>query len=66
MDDPLELHEAASLGRKDLLEKLLEEGQYDIDSEDWTNERKTPLHIAVETGEILLLTSEKSSPCNAL
>ena len=50
MEDPTELHEAASLGNCVLLEKLLVQGQYDIDSEDWTYNRKTPLHVAVESG----------------
>ena len=54
MEDPTELHEAASLGNYDLLEKLLLKGQYDVDSEDWTNEKKTPLHIAVESGDVIL------------
>lgn len=51
MEDPMELHEAASLGLKDLLENLLLDGQYDVDSEDLTYEKKTPLHVAVEQGE---------------
>ena len=54
MEDPTELHEAASLGDYELLENLLLKGQYDVDSEDWTYERKTPLHVAVESGEVFL------------
>ena len=54
MNDPTELHEAASLGNKKLLKTLLVEGHYDVDSEDWTYERKTPLHVAVERGKFLL------------
>ena len=52
MQDPTELHEAASLGNKKLLDKLLADGQYDVDSEDWTYERRTPLHVAIESGEV--------------
>eukprot|EP00112_Aurelia_sp_Birch-Aquarium-sp1_P000331 Seg1028.2 transcript_id=Seg1028.2/GoldUCD/mRNA.D3Y31 product="Ankyrin repeat domain-containing protein 66" protein_id=Seg1028.2/GoldUCD/D3Y31 len=52
MNDPTELHEAASLGNKRLLQTLLVEGHYDVDSEDWTYERKTPLHVAVERGQL--------------
>eukprot|EP00794_Sanderia_malayensis_P004827 gene4827-5459_t len=52
MNDPTELHEAASNGSKKLFEKLLVLGQYDVDSEDWTNGRKTPLHVAVERGHL--------------
>lgn len=57
MNDPTELHEAASLGNKRLLQTLLVEGHYDVDSEDWTYERKTPLHVAVERGKYLLSDS---------
>eukprot|EP00794_Sanderia_malayensis_P004830 gene4830-5462_t len=52
MNDPTELHEAASNGSKKLLEKLVLLGHYDVDSEDWTNGRKTPLHVAVERGHL--------------
>ncbi|XP_065062558.1 ankyrin repeat domain-containing protein 66-like [Rhopilema esculentum] len=52
MQDPTELHEAASLGNKKLLDKLLADGQYDVDSEDWTYERRTPLHVAIESGKL--------------
>ena len=54
MEDPTELHEAAWLGKHELLEHLLLDGQYDIDSEDWTYEKKTPLHVAVEAGDIII------------
>eukprot|EP00794_Sanderia_malayensis_P004838 gene4838-5471_t len=52
MNDPTELHEAASNGSKKLLEKLVLLGHYDVDSEDWANGRKTPLHVAVERGHL--------------
>ena len=50
MNDPAELHEAAALGQKRHLENLLAQGHYDIDSEDWTWSKRTPLHVAVEQG----------------
>ena len=66
MEDPTELHEAASLGNHELLETLLLQGQYDVDSEDWTYGRKTPLHVAVESGEIFQNLTQLLSANNVM
>ncbi len=60
MNDPTELHEAASVGNRRLLESLLVQGHYDIDSEDWTNGKKTPLHVAIERGKFLKIVMSQN------